>query len=88
MTISASLLGRLQELATLEVDDVTGWMNVYSDDAQQILKLVEEAEILRAIRNLVAEHNVSGATLRTLLATPTTDTLQGMARRRQMEVPA
>lgn len=88
MTLSANLLARLQELATLEVDDVTGWMNLYSDDAQQILKLVEEAEILRAIRNLVAEHNVSGAMLRTLLATPTTDTLQGMARRRASEVPA
>lgn len=86
MVISANLLARLQELATLEVDDVTGWMNVYSDDAQQILKLVEQAEILHAIRNLVAEHNVSSATLRTLLASPTTDTLQGMARRRSAEV--
>lgn len=82
MALSSKLLARLQELADLDPEDLTGWMHLYPHEATQILAVAEDAEVLRAVRTLVLEHNVSGAALRTLLASPTTETLQGIVRAR------
>ena len=78
MSLSRNLVARLRELATLDPEDITGWMHLYSNEAEAILRLLAEVETLQAVRSLVLEHNVSGAVLRTLLSQPTATTLQGM----------
>lgn len=87
MALSPKLQTRLQDLAELDPEDLTGWMHLYAHEAQQILKIAEDATALHAIRVLVLEHNLSGPALKTLLASPTTETLQGIAGRRE-EAPA
>ncbi|MBI1394913.1 MAG: hypothetical protein GC151_02945 [Betaproteobacteria bacterium] len=78
MALPPKLRDRLEELANLDPEDLTGWMHLYTHEAQQILAIAEDAEVLRAIRSLVLDHNVTGQALRTLLASPTTETLQGL----------
>lgn len=86
MALTETLRARLLELADLDPEDISGWMHLYSHEAQEILKVEEDAMALEAIRVLVLEHNLSGVALRTLLASPTTETLQGMVRR-EVDVP-
>lgn len=86
MALTETLRARLLELADLDPEDISGWMHLYAHEAQQILEVEEDALALRAIRELVLEHNLSGAALRVLLASPTTETLQGIVRR-EVDVP-
>ena len=86
MALTESLRARLLELADLDPEDISGWMHLYAHEAQQILEVDEDAQALHAIRQLVLEHNLSGAALRVLLASPTTETLQGIVRR-EVDVP-
>lgn len=89
MALSAPLHARLEEVAFLSPDDITGWMHLYAHEARQVLRAAEDAEVLRAVKQLVLEHNVPVAVLRTLLANPTADTLQGLGARppAEMTVP-
>ncbi len=86
MALTDPLRARLLELADLDPEDISGWMHLYAHEAQQILEVEEDAMALEAIRQLVLEHNLSGAALRVLLASPTTETLQGIVRR-EVDVP-
>ncbi len=88
MALSADLSARLNEVARLGADDVAGWMNLFAHEAGEILKLAEDAEVLHAVKQLVLEHNVPVAVLRTLLANPTVTKLQGMTTRPLHAEPA
>lgn len=78
--MNAGLLSKLRELASLGLDDVTGWAHVRvgSVAAAEILSALDDADTLRRVRELMAS-GASPSVAAALLAAPTEETANILA---------